>query len=70
METQYSQYVKITNEEVNIILNTKKALIFTNGQPWIKKGSKPFDVTMGSWDGAETSDLVGLYLPSKLQTWV
>ena len=41
-------------------------MIFTNGQPWIKKGSKPFDVTMGSWDGAETSDLVGLYLLSKL----
>ena len=60
------EYVKITNEEMKIILDTKKALLFTNGQPWIKKGSKPFDVTMGSWDGAETSDLVGLYLLSKL----
>ena len=44
------QYVKITDEEVKIILDTKKALIFTNGQPWIKKGSKHFDVTMGSWE--------------------
>ena len=26
-----------------------------------------FDVTMGSWDGAETCDLVGLFLLSELQ---
>ena len=30
---------------------------------WIKKGDNPyFDVTMGSYDGAEICELVGLYL--------
>ena len=54
--------VNISDEEENIILRTKKSLIFSNGQVWEKKGRKPFDVTMGSWDGAEVADLVGLYL--------
>ena len=61
------KYTTVSNEEMKIILGTKKALLFTNGgQAWIKKGTKPFDVTMGSWDGAETADLVGLFLLSQL----
>ena len=32
----------------------------------MKKGNKVFDVTMGSWDGAEVADLVGLHLLSQL----
>ena len=29
---------------------------------WVKKGNSLFDVTMGSFDGAETCDIVGLLL--------
>ena len=32
-----------------------------------KKNNPEFDFTMGSFDGAETSELVGLYLLSKSQ---
>ena len=59
--------VNITEDETKIILETKKALLFCDGIPWTKKGNKKFDVTMGSWDGAEVSDIVGLYLLSQLQ---
>ena len=59
-------HVDITQEEIKIILQTKKALLFSDGKPWVKKGHKNFDVTMGSWDGAEVADLVGLYLLSQL----
>ena len=59
--------VDISEEEINIILQTKIAPLFFNNQCWIKKGSKAFDVSMGSWDGAEVSDIVGLYLLSQLQ---
>ena len=31
-----------------------------------RKNNHEFDVTMGSFDGAETSELVGLYLLSKV----
>ena len=47
-------------------MKTKEAILFKDNQPWIKKGSKPFNVTMGSWGGAEIADLVGLYLLSSL----
>ena len=59
-------YTDITEEDTKIILQTKKALLFENGDPWIKKGNKSFDVTMGSWDGAEACEVVGLFLLSKL----
>ena len=45
--------LKITNEEIDIILQCRHAILFDKGKPWIKKGPKQFDVTMGSWDGAE-----------------
>ena len=32
----------------------------------MKKGEEPFDVTMGSFDGAETCELIGIFLLSKL----
>ena len=35
--------------------------------PWQKKGNTTFDVTMGSYDGAETCELVGSFLLSQLQ---
>ena len=61
------RYVKISDDEAKAILDTKKSLLFNIGQFWEKKGRRPFDVTMGSWDGAEVADLVGLYLLSQLQ---
>ena len=42
-------------------------MLFDRNTPWVKKGNKHFDVGMGSLDGAETCDLVGLFLLSKLQ---
>ena len=57
--------VHVTDEEIQIILKTKEAILFKNGKPWIKRGGTPFNVTMGSWDGAEVADLVGLYLLSR-----
>ena len=35
---------------------------------WVKRGSSnAFDVTMGSFDGAEICELVGLFILSKLK---
>ncbi len=50
-----------------IIMQSKSSLLFTENDTWRKKSSKTlFDVTMGSYDGAETCELVGSYLLSKL----
>ena len=60
-------HVRISTEEKEIILNTKKNLLFSDGKPWAKKGNSDWDVTMGSWDGAEVCELCGLYLLSQVQ---
>ena len=60
-------YVTISEKDQNIIFQTKKSFLYNNGVPWDKKVNPDCDVTMGSYDGAETCDIVGLYLLSKLQ---
>ena len=56
----------ISKEEEDIIRKTKKSFLFYDKTAYRKKG-QPFNVTMGSYDGAETCELVGLYLLSKLE---
>ena len=41
--------------------------MYSGDSPWVKKGSQNFDVAMGSFDGAETCDLVGLFILHKLR---
>ena len=55
--------VNISDEEINTIMHSRKSLLFNNTDTWIKKNGDPdFDVTMGSFDGAELCELVGLYI--------
>ena len=60
------QYDKITDEEKEIIMHTKRTTLYYKNTPWNKKNTN-CDVAMGSFDGAETCELVGLYLLSQLQ---
>ena len=62
-----STYDNITNDERNIITHAKNSILIHKQQPWQKKGDTTFDVTMGSYDGAETCELVGNFLLSQLQ---
>ena len=56
----------IPDTELNIIKHSRKSLLFSNSEAWTKKEGDLFDVTMGSFDGAEICELVGLYLLDKL----
>ena len=57
----------ITSQEEKIIFHARKnVLIDSDGQIWEKKSNPDFDVSMGSMDGAEVSELVGIYMISKL----
>ena len=57
----------IDEETLRIIQHCRKSILFTNDKVWIKKESDIFDVTMGSFDGAEVCELVGLYLLNQLK---
>ncbi len=57
----------ITDEQESIIYHARKSLLFHGNTPWVKKNNDSmFDVTMGSFDGAEICDLVGLFLLNDL----
>ena len=61
-------YTDISDNDINIIMHARKSLLFDNGTAWIKRDSNKdyFDVTMGSYDGAEICELVGLYILNTL----
>ena len=53
----------IPDEHITIIKHARKSLLFYREKTWIKKNHDSlFDVTMGSYDGAEICELVGLFL--------
>ena len=54
--------VNISPMEREIIMHARRYLLFHGGATWIKKVGSDFDVTTGSYDGVEVSELVGLYM--------
>ena len=63
-----ANYVTISDDDRTIILRAKQSLLLNNGIPWQKRNTNTlFDVTMGSYDGAETCELVGTYILSQLK---
>ena len=64
-----SQYDETSENEKSIIMKAKQSPLFNRNETWRKKTSDSlFDVTMGSFDGVETCELVGSYLLSQLST--
>ena len=58
---------EISDQDRDIIIKAKSSLLFNKSEAWCKRATESlFDVTMGSFDGAETCELVGSYLLSQL----
>ena len=56
----------IPDDEITTITAARKSLLFHQGKPWVKRNNENmFDVTMGSNDGAEVCELIGLYILDK-----
>jgi hypothetical protein len=62
-----SAYDAISDQEKHIIIHAKRSMLHNKNTPWYKKSNPNFDVTMGSFDGAETCEMIGLYILSQLQ---
>ena len=63
------QFTNLTNSDYDILLHCKKSFLFDGQSIWKKKSqTDDFDVTMGSYDGAETCELVGSFILSKLSS--
>lgn len=53
--------------ELDIIMHSRESYLFSADKTWVKKETPDFDVAMGSYDGAEVCELIGLYILSKLK---
>ena len=59
--------IDIDNQELAIIMQSRKTLLFQNGEPWVKKSNdEEFDVPQGCFDGAEVCETTGLWLLHQL----
>ena len=62
------QHKNIDKNDLRIINHDRKSLLFSDNKTWKKKSTDScFDVTMGSFNGAEIGELVGLYIRSNLE---
>ena len=64
-------YISLSSDSVDIIHHCRRSLLYHNGELWIKKDSDSgFDVTQGSYDGAEICELVGIFLLHNLSNTI
>ena len=56
----------INKNGFQVIFHARKSLFFHSNQPWIKRDSDTFDVTIGGYDGTEIWELVGIFMLSLL----
>ena len=60
-------YTDIFDKNLRIIKHCCKSLFYNKHEPWKKKDTNScFNVTMGSYNGVENCELVGIYLLSLL----
>ena len=56
-----SKLAPISDLEKKILHNARKSVLFYDNDIWSKKTGL-FDITMGAYDGAQITDLVGIYI--------
>ena len=52
----------ISKDDIDIIMHSRKTVLFNRNIQWCKRNNMHFDVPMGSHDSAQIADLVGLYI--------
>ena len=63
---QLKSIVPLSDDEIEIVMKSKTSLLFDGKDFWKKSGDSDFDIQMGSWDSAESTDVVGMFLLSKV----
>ena len=60
-------YYDFTSDELEIIMDTRKILLFWQDSAWVKKaGNEDFDIPMECYGGTEICELVGIYIQNRL----
>ena len=59
----------VTDEDIRTVKHCRKSLLFYDNETWKKKTTHDcFDVTIGSYDGAEICELIGLFILDSLSS--
>ena len=62
------KHSEISDQDIQVIKHARKSLLHHDGTAWRQRNSdSTFDVTMGSYDGAEVCELIGLFVLDKLK---
>ena len=56
------EYTDIMEEEIEIILASRKSVLSDSRRSWVKSHVDNFDVPMGAYDSAQVANLVGIYI--------
>ena len=54
-------HTKALKKDIDLIIHARRPLLFNEGETWVKKIDKNFDVTMEANNGAEICELVDIY---------
>ena len=61
------QYINITEDEMNIIMHSRKSFLEWQGKTYAKKDTNEnFEVTQGGFDSCQACEIVGLFLLSQI----
>ena len=61
-----SNYTPISEQDRHRIISASRSFLYHKGEPWVKKGTSKFDIGMGAFHGAQSCELVGLFLLDEL----
>ena len=61
-----SQFTPISEKDRKVIVESKNSFLYHRNSNWTKQ-SGLFNIGQGAYDGAESTDIVGLYMLSKIQ---
>ena len=63
-----STLTTLTKEETHVIIHATKSLLYHKDSSWSKRNTiDMFDMTIGSYDGAETCELIVIYMLSLIK---
>ena len=61
------EFIDISEEDEDIVMKSKKSFLYTGSKAWVKKGEDNFDIGMGAYDGAESCEIVGLFILDQIR---
>ena len=62
------EYARQHTDDIDITMHAKRSLLFNHDQAWVKNDDSGFDVTMGSYDGAEVCERSLHFRPARADT--